>query len=338
MSISLLASQVPPPQPFVAPLYPQQAADSQEPAILSPSNASMADLGTTLILNETAIATEMAYRFGGGCYGIAYGLELTAGAGLELELSSGIGRMDGPVATVDGNGDPSDLSATATASATRYWWFNKDATMEQTSTTTPPHSTSIYLGRVTAGVSSITNVDTSGVVYIIDGQAWRWTADEEEPSDSPDADLRIYTVTSGGTWFWNGTTHLLIPSNSKVPTWRKKTLAYTAFQTGATTNTINLWLFPAGTIIHAVKVNVGTAFSGSGIVSTSIDVGKTGSATAYIAAQSGGSTGHGSGMLTPQLESETSTVQSQIKMTSVGANLSALSAGSLTVHFLQSAS
>ena len=72
------------------------------------------DLGTTLILNETAIATEMAYRFGGGCYGIAYGLELTAGSVLELELSSGIGRMDGPVATVDGNGDPSDLSATAT--------------------------------------------------------------------------------------------------------------------------------------------------------------------------------------------------------------------------------
>ena len=42
---------------------------------------------------------------------------------------------------------------------------------------------------------------------------------------------------------------------------------------------------PAGTVIHAVKVNVGTAFSGSGIVSTAIDVGKTGSATAYIAAE-----------------------------------------------------
>ncbi len=338
MSISLLASQVPPPRPFITPLYPESAVDSGVPAILSSFASSMESAGVSLGLNNIAIATEMAYRFGGGCYGIGYGLGLTAPGGAFVTVGLGIARIDGPVGQCDVDGAPVDMTYGITLSATRYWWFNRDGTAEPTSTTTAPSSTSIYLGKVTADGSGITNIDTSGVVYIIDGQAWRWTADLQEPSDSPDAAIRIFTVTLGGTYFWNGSAWLLIPGLSKAPHWRKQTLAYTDFQVAATSKSVNLWNLPSGLVVHVAKINVVTTFSGGAIASMAFNLGKTGTTNAYISAQNGGATGHGTPMVTPVCESETSATQTLIEAVSTGANLSALTQGSLVVHILASSS
>lgn len=338
MSVSLLASQVPPPVPFIAPLYPSTAFDTGIPATLEGFGSGMDSVGTSLALNQLSIAAEMGFRFGGGCYGIAYGLGLTDPTGAFVTVGQGMGRMDGLVCQSDVDGNPTDITYGITLSVARFWWFNKDGTAEPTSTTTAPTATSIYIGKVTADGSGITNIDTSGVVYIIDGEAWRWTADLQEPSDSPNSLIRIYTVTLGGTYFWNGTAWLLIPGISKVAHWRKQTLTYTDFQIAATSKSVNLWNLPAGLVVHAAKIVVGTAFSGGAIATMAFNLGKTGTTNAYINAQNGGATGHGTPMGTPVFESETSATQTLIEAVSTGANLSALTQGSLVAHIFASSS
>jgi hypothetical protein len=125
------------------------------------------------------------------------------------------------------------------------------------------------------------------------------------------------------------------------PTWQKVTVAHTAFQTAALTNTITLLSLPASGIVHAARIKHSVAFAGTSITAYIVSVGITGAlqdiADNFDVFQAVADTSFelvGSGVRS--YASATST-DIKITATSVGANLSASSAGSVNVWLLVSA-
>jgi len=70
------------------------------------------------------------------------------------------------------------------------------------------------------------------------------------------------------------------------PRWVKVGVAisHVAFQAAALTNSINLFVLPAGADIHEVKIKHSTAFAGGAIASYTISVGISGTLAKYAAA------------------------------------------------------
>lgn len=140
----------------------------------------------------------------------------------------------------------------------------------------------------------------------------------------------------------SGTIALVPASISDVtvfPAWVKTTLSYTQFQAASTTNSITLLVLPAGGVIHSVKIKHSTAFAGTSITAMTVSVGVTGTLNKYASAfdvyQAVSdttfqlSTGAGS-------ENHGSATNILATGTSTGANLNALTQGSVDVWVLMS--
>lgn len=153
--------------------------------------------------NRNGVRGDLIGRTGGGCYGIGYGLQLSAtGSGLTLNVSLGHAMIDGPV----------QLAANATlACINGYNWIylTQGGTLTSTTsaTTTPPAPPSAYccfLGRVHATAGNIDAIDKSGVLTYAGGICYRPTADAGAPTDTPPSTLSFLALTSGGNFMWIG--------------------------------------------------------------------------------------------------------------------------------------
>lgn len=153
--------------------------------------------------NRNGVRGDLIGRTGGGCYGIGYGLQLSAtGSGLTLNVSLGHAMIDGAV----------QLAANATlACINGYNWIylTQGGTLTSTTsaTTTPPAPPSAYccfLGRVHATTGNIDAIDKSGVLTYAGGICYRPTADAGAPTDTPPSTLSFLALTSGGNFMWIG--------------------------------------------------------------------------------------------------------------------------------------
>lgn len=123
---------------------------------------------------------------------------------------------------------------------------------------------------------------------------------------------------------------------SSFPVWVKFTKTYTDLSAAALTNNIEVYSLPAGTVIHAVLVKHSTLFSGAGITDYKVSVGIASDLTKFSGAFEVDTAVSGTNFNMAQvlaMESTTGATSIKLAATSVGANLSAASAGSVTVWF-----
>lgn len=155
-------------------------------------------------MNRNAAAQDLNTRFGSGGHGIAEGLTLTIGTGLNVNVAAGLAMIDGLV----------ELAATVvpvSANIARgYLWMTQAGTVQVTATTAKPVSNCIFIGSFVSGPSTVTSVDRSGVVKFVNGVLERETADLDIPTDTPNAAWRGRTKTPSGVWEWDGSFHQLI--------------------------------------------------------------------------------------------------------------------------------
>lgn len=280
-------------------------------------------------LNGNATRYDNIARYGCGGYAIGLGLVLSAGSGVQVNVSDGHAIIEGlveirsaaPITCVDG--------------ASRWIWLKQDGTFVLQTTTAAPAANAVFLGKVTCAGGVVTVIDGSGVVYFRSGTLWRQTSDVGPPLDTPDTTIRLVTKTSSGSYYWDGYTHNALGGTDAYPQWRKFTFSYTDLSTAGLTIAKNLSLLPAGSLVHAVKLRITTLFTGPGIATLGFDVGITGTTNKYISAFNGmvvGQTSYG----TLSLESSTGTVQSLLTATSTGANLNVLTQGSVDVWVMYS--
>ncbi|MCH8977991.1 MAG: hypothetical protein IH945_01955 [Armatimonadetes bacterium] len=153
--------------------------------------------------NRNATAQDMQNRYGSGGYAVGFGLGLTSGGDLELEVGKGQATIDGIVEF------SADQTVVVPPSMSRgYIWLKQDGTfVVQNATTDKPAGNVVFLGSLVTDASTITSFDDSGIVYWRGGNMWRETNDAGVPGDSPDAALRLITKTQDGSYFWNGARH-----------------------------------------------------------------------------------------------------------------------------------
>lgn len=121
--------------------------------------------------------------------------------------------------------------------------------------------------------------------------------------------------------------------------WSKYTVTYSDLSAAALTNSISLFTLPAGGIIHAVKIKHSTAFAGTSITAYNVSVGITGTLAKYASAFNVlQAVANDTFQLSSGLFSENNVATTDVKVTatSVGANLSAATQGSVDIWVLTS--
>ena len=205
-TFNLTAVQTPTPQVAAFQLFKQ---NSTNPGI-APNSTSYA-VGDTLAVvtkfNQLALSLDVGQAYGGGGFGILWGLGLTeATSGLIVNMGGGQANIKGLTDSVSGQ------AIILPANLTSYvYLLNTTAATYVASSLTPPSAYCCYLGAVTTNSSGITGIDDSGVVYIRGNHLVRRTADTTIPTDSPPSNLSLITIGATKTWEWNGTVHLQRP-------------------------------------------------------------------------------------------------------------------------------
>lgn len=125
------------------------------------------------------------------------------------------------------------------------------------------------------------------------------------------------------------------------PVWVKvgSALPYTTFQTAATTISVTLFSLISAGVVHAVKLKTSTAFVGTSISALTVRIGIIGNTDKYMSDFNLLSAVTGTNFdLTSAIGTESHTAATDIKITldSTGANLSALTAGTVDVWALLS--
>lgn len=321
------------------PTYYTEAASTPDPQVASdiafvldgspdvlPEIVTADTVNFSTYINQNSASSEAAARAGLGGFAVINGLTLT-NSGLTVTVATGIAQVDGIVALKSSD----SRTLVLPSSQSNVWvWLKQDKSLSYTTSTTPPSGKVVLLARCVTDASTVTTIEYSGVVYAFGGALWRFTSDELAPTDSMDSSLRVYTKTNRGVYLWDGAQHIELVPAGRSGVWRKYTVGYADLQTAATTKTNNLWSVPAGMIFEAAIVEITTAFAGTSISALVADIGITGTATKYITAHNMLALGN-SGTFTPAIEIRSAATQITIKATATGANLSALSQGSLDV-------
>ncbi len=206
MTVSLLAEQCPAIQTPTALITKSSAyaLSATAPVAQSLSTGDTTTVGPKL--NSNAMQLDLLGRYGGGGYAVAYGLTLSAPAsGLNLNIAAGHAVIDGVVEV------PAATTLAVPGSAARvYVWLQQNGTLTYTTSLTAPAGACCFLGSCVTGAGNITDVDTSGVLYLRGGVLWRETADEGEPTDEPPATVMLFTRTLGGLYQWDGTEYGIV--------------------------------------------------------------------------------------------------------------------------------
>lgn len=203
MPVTLLASACPSPQFRSAFLSISGASTSPGNAPVSDSIVTGERTSLSEKLRRNATRADLVGAYGGGGYGIVNGLDLSIGTGLILNIARGLAMIDSVVAVENAT------TLAVTGSIARIWiWLLQNGTITSVNnSTTPPVGACCLLGSCVTGSSSITSVDTSGVMYLRGGNLCRETADTTTPADTPGSGIVFYTKTISGTYLWDGTTH-----------------------------------------------------------------------------------------------------------------------------------
>lgn len=229
--IALDTASVP---PVSAPSTPPTIASIGIDGGTAPSSPTIAtgDLAPTLIskFNNHSARVDVGAMAMIGIPAIITGLVVSAGVGLTADVADGQAFIQG-ITEYGGGG------VVVAASNTSRIWLGTDGVLHSGTGAYVPASPAIYLGSVTAGASTITSVDASGVFTMAGGLPRREVADTLEPADDPDAGAPIHiTKTAGGTYLWDGEAYnLLVPVS-----------AITSLSTGATTSQIVTYLRSLG--------------------------------------------------------------------------------------------
>lgn len=317
-------------EPAIDTPAPQVATDTSfildgEPDVI-PALVTADTANFSTYINQNSASTEAAARASVGGFAVLNGLTIS-NSGLTLTIATGVAIIDGIVTLTSSD---SRTLVVPSSTANVWVWLKQDKALSYTTSTTPPAGKVLLIGMVTTDATTVTVTDYSGVCYAFGGTVWRTTADDLAPGDSPNADMRIFTKTTRGLYLWDGTQHIELHAAGRGPIWRKYTVPYTSLQTAGLTITFNLWNVPAGMVFEAAILEVTTALAGTSISALALDLGITGTLTKYITGLNGLALGN-SGTFTPAMESRSAATQVTLRATSTGANLSALSVGSVDV-------
>lgn len=152
--------------------------------------------------------------------------------------------------------------------------------------------------------------------------------------------LNQATLTAGANvTITNGNGTITIAASTNSPGWTKVTFSHTAFQTAALANTLTLATLPLKTVLHQVMIKQSTAFAGTSITAYNLSVGVSGSNSKYAIPFDVFQAVSDTARSITQVEdvpSYSGSTTLQITATSVGANLSASTAGSVDVWILTS--
>lgn len=116
--------------------------------------------------------------------------------------------------------------------------------------------------------------------------------------------------------------------------WQKITITHTQLQTAALTNTIELVSLAAKTVVESIVIKHSTAFAGTSITDYKVKIGITGELDRYLGNFDVDQTVSGTAFDCVNLQeipSFSTTTSVKITATSVGANLSSSTAGSVDV-------
>lgn len=123
-----------------------------------------------------------------------------------------------------------------------------------------------------------------------------------------------------------------------LPAWTKVTKHYSDFSAAATTEDIAIYSLPAGAVLHAVFAKTVVAFAGTGWIGLTLDIGKAGSPSAYIAGYNAFAAVSDTNFATPpslaglpKPEDFGSATSIRLKATSNGGNLNAGTAGEVDI-------
>ena len=218
---NLTSTQVPSANP---PAYGQALGDGST----GPFSTGMT-IGVSHNLNLIHRKLQLAAQFGLCGYGVLTGLDLQPGTGLAVALTTGQAVADGLIELVVSPTNsyqtrlpvPLVLPASATSFA---WLMNTGAITFSTSITAVPGA--VFLGTVTTSATTVTGIDYSGRITIVDGQRTRTTADAWAPADIPSAATRVTTNTLSGTYHWDGVSWKLLadPVKQAINPYRSETL------------------------------------------------------------------------------------------------------------------
>lgn len=213
MAVTLNATACPQPvAPGAAVYMEDQNSTSGSPATsLSFTSGNLGAISSSK-LNRNAAGHDQQTVYGAGGYGVGSGLTLSAGTGLTVVAADGQATVHGLVELRAGTGGTTAVVGT---SATSWVWLNQDGTLTvQEGTTAKPAGNCTPIGAALSNATAVTAIETAGVVYWRGGELYRETNDNGAPGDSPDSTLRLYTKTQGGTYYWDGTVHRLIPGST----------------------------------------------------------------------------------------------------------------------------
>lgn len=169
-----------------------------------------------LDVNQLLARIDALGRYGAGIYAVAFGLDLSAGAGLSAHVSNGLAMLDGPIAI---DVQPAGYDTHVLSDNTdNYVWLSRSGAFGHRTTADgvnmllPPSNTEpwVYLGRMTTLAGAITATDYSGRLGYQGGLPIRRTNDAAKPGDTPGAALAFYTRTLKGLWLWDGAAYRLI--------------------------------------------------------------------------------------------------------------------------------
>lgn len=172
-------------------------------------------------INKNAARIDNAGRYGGGfCRCVKQGLELTAGAGLTLNVSAGHVGIDAGVtvdaltlALADNIYNAADLTIRL-----HIWISDTGDLVSVASSTVAPVGTYAYLGSVRTNAGAIVDIDYSGRTSLRGGTLYRRTADADEPGDAPSSALSFFHQTAYGLWWWDGARYWRVnPQGGLVP-------------------------------------------------------------------------------------------------------------------------
>lgn len=155
--------------------------------------------------NTNAAAIDALGQIGAGAYAVRQGTgELTAGAGLTLNVSALAILVDGPVAVA------AQTLALTDGADNHIWALRTGVVAKQTGSLLPPTGGLVYLGTVTTAAGAITAIDYSGRLEFRGSGLYRRTADAGAPGDTPPASLLFVNRTAGGRYMWDGDAYFLL--------------------------------------------------------------------------------------------------------------------------------
>lgn len=167
---------------------------------VAPTFAVGESAGVALKHRQLSAKVDALGRGGAGGYAVAFGLELTSGGGLVLNISAGEARLDGPVVR--------DTAFTLTLSnnnGRHYVWIGQNGTAQSVfNSTTPPAGVQLFLGSVVVAASAISDIDYSGRFHKLLSELWVRYADSAAPGITPAATLSFMARTAGGVYHWDG--------------------------------------------------------------------------------------------------------------------------------------